>query len=183
MHGLHWRVALSSGPARLLAGVAFLAIGGEVLDQRLAATSLDRGEERLAVYKTTLDAIEASPRLGTGYGSFSEVFRFYRRDYIPYLWLQGHNTYLENALELGIPAALALFAAFACMAVLTFRGFRRRRSAIIYPCTGLAATFLVAAHSMVDFSLQIPAVAATYALLMGAACAQSWKSTRSPDKW
>ncbi len=36
------------------------------------------------------------------------------------------------------------------------------------------ATALVAVHSTVDFSLQNPAVAATYALLMGAAVAQSW---------
>jgi hypothetical protein len=35
------------------------------------------------------------------------------------------------------------------------------------------ATVLVAAHSAVDFSVQIPAVAATYALIMGVAVAQS----------
>ena len=33
---------------------------------------------------------------------------------------------------------------------------------------------IVAVHATVDFSLQNPAVAATYALLMGAAVAQSW---------
>jgi len=36
---------------------------------------------------------------------------------------------------------------------------------------------LVGAHSLVDFSLQIPAVAFTYALIMGAAVGQA-KPTR-----
>jgi len=36
---------------------------------------------------------------------------------------------------------------------------------------------LIALHAAADFSLQVPAVAATYAMIMGAACAQCW-STR-----
>lgn len=176
------RYAFVLGAMTVIAGMVFFAVAGELLDQRLAATSLDR-EERPEVYELTLDAIEAAPMLGTGYGSFAEVFRFYRRDDIHNFYLKAHNTYLENALELGIPAALALFATFAGMAILTYRGLRRRQRAVIYPCTGFAATILVAVHSMVDFSLQIPAVAATYALLMGAACAQSWKTKSSQDTW
>lgn len=176
------RFAVTLGAITVIAGVVFFAVGGDVLDKRLAAMSLDRAD-RPAVYELTLDAIETAPMLGTGYGSFAEVFRFYRRDNISNFYQKAHNTYLENVLELGIPAALALFAAFAVMAALTFRGLRRRQRAVIYPCTGFAATILVAAHSTVDFSLQIPAVAATYALLMGTACAQSWKTKRSQDSW
>ena len=176
------RYAVIIGAITVFAGLVFFAASGDVLDKRLADTSRDR-EERLKVYELTLDAIQSAPMLGTGYGSFAEVFRFYRRDDFDQLYVKAHNTYLENALELGIPAAFALFAAFAGMALLTYKGLRARRRAVIYPCTGFAATILVAANSMIDFSLQIPAVAATYALLMGAACAQSWKSKTSPDSW
>ncbi|KKM69395.1 hypothetical protein LCGC14_1451270, partial [marine sediment metagenome] len=35
---------------------------------------------------------------------------------------------------------------------------------------------LVGVHSMVDFSLQIPAIGATFALILGIGCAQSWSS-------
>ncbi len=181
-HAVKTRIAVILGVGVVFAGVAFFAVSGDVLDQRLAATSMER-EERPEVYELTMDAIGAAPMLGTGYGSFAEVFRFYRRDDIRAFYLKAHNTYLENALELGLPAALALFAAFAGMLALTFRGLRRRQHAVIYPCTGFAATILVAAHSMFDFSLQIPAVAATYALLMGTACAQSWKTRRARDTW
>ena len=58
---------------------------------------------------------------------------------------------------------------------------RRRRRDAVYPCIGFAATTLVAAHSLVDFSLQIPAVALTYSLLMGAACAQSWSTRKGAN--
>jgi hypothetical protein len=67
--------------------------------------------------------------------------------------------------------------------VLTFVGLRRRRREAVYSCVGFASTVLVAAHSTVDFSLQIPAVAVTYCLIMGAACAQSWSSQRPADAW
>ena len=40
----------------------------------------------------------------------------------------------------------------------------------------VAASVLVGVHAMVDFSLQLPAVALLYALIMGVACAQSWSS-------
>ena len=131
----------------------------------------------------TLEAIGSAPVLGTGYGTFEEVFRFYRTSDVGNFYLKAHNTYLENALELGIPAAVALFAILAGFLALTFVGLRRRRREAVYPCIGFAATVLVAAHSTVDFSLQIPAVAATYCLIMGAACGQCWSSQRPDDTW
>jgi len=36
----------------------------------------------------------------------------------------------------------------------------------IYPAIGFSSTVLVAAHSVVDFSLQIPALAVTYAAML-----------------
>jgi O-antigen ligase len=88
--------------------------------------------------------------------------------------IQAHNTYLENALELGVPAAAVLVLAVASLGVLCAVGVVRRNRDTIYPCVGLAATALVGVHAMVDFTLQTPAVAATYFMVMGAACAQSW---------
>jgi len=46
----------------------------------------------------------------------------------------------------------------------------------VYPATGVAATLLVGIHSFFDFSLQMPAVAITYACILGVACAQSYSS-------
>ena len=51
----------------------------------------------------------------------------------------------------------------------------RHRRAAFLPCLGVAATVLAGAHGAVDYGIQIPAVAATYAAIMGAACAQAFR--------
>lgn len=161
----------------LAGGVALFAQSGGTVSERLAGTEL-KGQERLRVYDTTTKAISDTPWLGTGYGTFPGIFRIYRDRSIPNTYKKAHNSYLESALELGIPAAIALILAVGTTAFYCLIGIRRRRRDVIYPAVGLAATVLVAAHSLVDFSLQIPAVAVTYSLLMGVACAQSWRSDR-----
>ncbi len=179
---LSGRFAAVFGAVCFVALCLFFAVGGEALDQRIAeATLVD--EPRLRVYDLTLSAIDTAPLLGTGAGTFEEVFRFYRTSDITHVYMKAHNTYLENILELGFPAALALFGVFAGFVVLSFVGLRRRRRDVVYSCIGLASTVLVAAHSVVDFSLQIPAVTATYCLIMGAACAQCWSTQKPEDPW
>jgi len=54
----------------------------------------------------------------------------------------------------------------------------RPRAGLAAGLCGLAATALVACHALVDFSLQIPAVAAWFATLLGLGYAQSWSSAR-----
>ena len=86
---------------------------------------------------------------------------------------KAHNTYLENIFELGLLQASALFIALFIMALICLRGVWARHRNWIYPAIGFSASLLVGTHALVDFSLQIPAVAYTYALIMGAAVAQS----------
>ncbi len=136
--------------------------------------SADDATVRLRLFERVLTAIGDAPLLGTGFGSFPDTFRLYRTPDLHAPFLQAHNSYLENVLELGLPAAGLLFVALAAPAAICTAGILRRRRNLTYPCLGLAATTLVGLHALVDFSLQIPAVAAVYALLMGAACAQSW---------
>ncbi len=170
-----------SGLSVVLVGLLF-SLSGEGLDQRLG-TIFTNNDNRMTVYRLTVGAIADYPWRGTGYGTFAEVFQSLRGPGQYYEFLKAHNTYLENALELGIPAAAALFGVFIGFLALTFHGVRTRRRSVLYPSIGFAATVLVGLHSLVDFSLQIPAVAITYSLLMGAACAQSRSSKRPRDPW
>ena len=89
---------------------------------------------------------------------------------------RAHNTWLENLFELGVPAAMALFLAIGGLVVICLQGVRRRRRDWAFPAVGVAASVLVGVHAMLDFSLQLPAVAILYACIMGVACAQSWSS-------
>jgi O-antigen ligase len=168
------------GAARWAAAVSLLALlaiaisGGPTL-ARLLGTDID-SEERVAVYERVIAAIEDHPLTGTGLGSFRLVFPSYRTPAIKNLYDRAHNDYLEAALELGIPAAVCQVAAIFWLALVCLRGARRRRRDAVFPCLGLAASVLVGAHALTDFSLQIPAVATVYAFVLGLGVAQSQSS-------
>ncbi len=168
--------------------VTFITIGGIVfyissdgLLARLDSQGLSDPLRELN-YQLTWTAIGTNPWLGFGLGSFEEVFPLYKTMGIagsfthPYLIDYAHNTYLETIFELGFPAAIALFYCFLRLASICFMGLFVRKKDWLYPAIGLAATCLIATHAYVDFSMQIPAIPYTYALLMGAACAQSFSS-------
>jgi hypothetical protein len=158
-------------------GVSILAfyLSSEVLLDRINRTDITN-EDRVVVFENVRLGIAENPALGFGYGTFADSFRLYDRIASPVHFDRAHNTWLENLFELGVPAALALFAAIAGLALTCLKGVRRRHRDWAFPAAGVAATVLVAVHALVDFSLQIPAVAILYACIMGVACAQSWYS-------
>ncbi|MBC7286242.1 O-antigen ligase family protein [Hoeflea sp.] len=160
--------------------VIALAIGGDLLAERLTRADAElAGSSRSTVYTTTIGAIKTAPWTGTGYGTYRDAFAAYRPEALSsiFFWDKAHNTYLENALELGVPAALTLNLAILLLALDALRGLWRRRKDRTGPALGVAATALVAAHSFFDFSLQIPAVALLYAFMLGFAVSQSWPHT------
>ena len=88
----------------------------------------------------------------------------------------AHDTYIEHLVELGIPATILLYTGPVLLFGMCVRGvFNRRRDQVV-PLVASSATVLVGLHSLVDFSLQIPAVAVTYAAILGAGCAQAMRS-------
>lgn len=174
---LKWRHVGAVGALTLaIAGVA-LATSGGPLSKRYAEQSAALSESgRAAVYGIVADAIMSSPWTGTGFGTFPDVFPAYRNaDGLPQVtWDKAHNTYLENALELGVPAAVLLNLSLLLLVLQTARGVRNRRRGWTIPAIGVSASVLLGLHSLVDFSLQMPAIAALYACIMGMAVSQSW---------
>jgi O-antigen ligase len=88
---------------------------------------------------------------------------------------KAHNTYLELALEGGIPVAAALTACVAALAAPCLLALWRRRS-LAFGLTGTVAAIGVGVHALFDFSLQMPAVAVSFLALLGACAAQSRRS-------
>ena len=175
------RLAVAFG-ALCVAGLGWvLRIGGDQISARLHNPF--NFAESPVVYGRIVDAIRDSWALGTGLGTFEEAFRFYRTSDLPVNFDVAHSMYLENVLELGIPAASALFCVFVFFLILCAVGIQQRRRDAIYPCVGFAATILVLADVLIDFSLRVPAITATYMLIMGAASAQCWSSRRPADHW
>jgi O-antigen ligase len=175
------RTVLKFTAFSLVLAVVFYVVGGVGLDQRLSQTSL-ANEERLVVYEKTKIAITDQPWLGTGLNTFEQIFRFYRPISIALTFDYAHNTYLETALELGIPAALLLLLALVYIFAVTIYGAATRRRDAIYCCLGIGCFVLVGLHSLVDFSVQIPAVTYLFFGLIGIATAQSFGTRERVNK-
>lgn len=178
-----WR-GRQRGARGLLAGAGVLVLGLALLfafsgDQTISRLNkLDKdGEARIAAYHLMIEGIEERPLTGYGLGSFREFFianrdaSFGHRDF-----RRGHNDYLELALGVGVIAAAAWLLAILGLLVIILRNVVSEASARpMGAICALGATAAVAVHSLVDFSLQIPAVAIAYVTLL--ACGLS-RSTR-----
>jgi O-antigen ligase len=157
-----------------LSALAFW-INSDILMQRFGVSGMD-APGRTLVYGHTAQAIADNPLLGYGHGNFEDAFRLYRTEDISKLVNYAHNSYLESFFDLGVPAALLLIFSMLGIALTCVRGFRHRQRDWIIPAVGASASVLVGLHALVDFSLQIPAVAFLYACIMGISCAQSYSS-------
>lgn len=176
----HWGLFIG---VTLLIFLLFVAIGGDSLLFRLDGSRLDSDTAmRLAAYDLAQQAIADNPWLGFGLGTFDSAFRLYRDATLPVWFHHAHNDYLEMAMDLGIPALLLLLAAIISLLSCCFTGLWQRRRHGLYPALGIGATALVATHALVDFSLHIPAVAATFSALLGLGVAQSWPTRKKEAK-
>jgi O-antigen ligase len=115
--------------------------------------------------------------IGWGMNSFEEIYSVFQPAELISNYDKAHNTYLELAFDLGIPAASALVLAVVWVAWRCGIGFGTRGRDRELAALGVFVTVLLGFHSLFDFGLQIPAVACTYASMLGVAWAQSW-STR-----
>ncbi|MQP68444.1 O-antigen ligase domain-containing protein [Niveispirillum sp. SYP-B3756] len=163
----------------VLLGLVLLVVflGGAGTLRRLAEGGLS-DEARPLLYQSTLAAFLDAPVTGQGLGAFPLIFPIYRDATLSIMqrFDHAHNLHLELLMELGLVATLLLYLSMLIILVRCAVGLVRRRRNQIYPAVALAATTLLGLHGTVDFSLQMPAVAATYAFLLGLGFAQSFSS-------
>lgn len=117
---------------------------------------------RFDIFAAVLPMIGDHPWLGTGLGSFPGAFQPYRPANVSADGIidKAHNSYLEFAAEMGLPALLMLMVALAWMGWQLYRSTREREERYITPLLGLSVWLLVALYSLIDFPLQIPGIAA-----------------------
>jgi O-antigen ligase len=165
--------------ATLGAGLLVVWLTGDVVIERFQALLAVEGEAsanaRLQAWAMTLDAIAQRPWLGYGHGAFLEVFYLHGGPELGAIgiWDHAHNDYLQLAVELGLPAAGALVLAYLLLWGQCVAGVFLRQRRQTYPLVAATAGVLVALHAIVDFSLLMPAVAMTFAALLGIGCAQA----------
>ena len=116
---------------------------------------------RLDIFSAVIPMIKDHWMLGVGAGNFPAVFLRYRPQNI---FAEGtidkaHNSYLEFAAEMGVPLLLLLMGALLAVGYILYCGYMRRKERYLMPLLGLSILLLMGAHSMIDFPLQIPALA------------------------
>lgn len=163
------RLPLLLGAGALAAVV--LVSGGAVME-RLGQGSGLAG--RPAIWERSLVALADAPLRGHGLGSFESIFAAYQDEphIFGYQVDKAHNTYLELLVELGLPFGLLLIAVPAWLAWRILQGCLQQRGGRC-GIAALGATATIASHSLVDFSVQIPAVAIVWAALLGAGYART----------
>jgi hypothetical protein len=166
------------GSAALALFVTFAVLGARSLFQFVLSGI---NTDRRCVSHSSLSAIADYPLFGTGFGTFRHIFPIYRTPEcgIDRVWDHAYNSFLEGYLGMGF-----LFAVFVAFVLIHLQsifqiGFRTRRRFRIIPLTGMAILLLIILHGLVDFSLQVPGVAAFVAAALGTAVSVSVAQRKS----
>jgi O-antigen ligase len=160
----------------VLVAAVFLVFGdafvGRLGERGLADTN------RIAVNALSLRSIKDAPLTGYGLGTFTDIFPLYRDRSISVfgVWEQAHDSYVEIFQGLGLVFGSMLLASVLILVIRCARGMVTRQEHVTFPRVAVACTCLVGVHALVDFSLQIEAVALTFAALLGAGVSQSESS-------
>ena len=126
--------------------------------------------------------VRDAPFTGLGLGSFQAAYPSYAHVVVPFVIDKAHNDYLELAAGWGLPAALCWWGALLWLTGWCVRGVLTRRRNRVFPLLALGASVLVGTHAIFDFSLQIPAVAITFAAILGLGVAQAFPTHVMEDK-
>ena len=154
----------------ILVLIGIVAAGAGAIVQRFAAANWTELGDRRTAWTIALDMARDFPVTGTGINTFGYLSPVYTKNALPVHYGEAHNDYLQLAAEggllVGIPIAIALW-----LIVINVRqrfrdvdrsGYWVRAGA----ATGVAA---MAFQEIVDFSLQVPANALCFAMLLALA--------------
>lgn len=126
-------------------------------------------EGRQNIWIDSLSMIKENPFLGTGMGTFRDVYTKHQTVFLTKTVVYAHNDYLQIASEWGIVGAALIFG---LIFYVLFRGLvsvRRRTTGLDRALTlGCCASIIsVLLHSFFDFNLQIPANALMFVISLG----------------
>lgn len=161
----HIRPFIYTGGAMLAIVTMFSAFAGRA-SLRIEAAGGEDG--RFCVMPFIKSAVADHFPWGSGLSSFQAVYAGYHEAScgISQVWTRAHNVYMEGLLTLGMTFVILTAIFILVFMTIFIRGIVRRKNFGFAPKLGLAAIVLVAIHSAVDFSLQIPGLATSFSALL-----------------
>ena len=177
---LSGRLVAAMGAAALLIGVSLAIFGFDRVSNRLEDLSsgslerMDHAAGRRFIWSVAAQAIPHHFLLGTGVGSFSQVYPLYADAVFDeeYEYTHAENCYLQITLETGfLGLALTLGGIVLCGSWCAC-GVRPSNARRLRVCAAAIAASLAAtiAHACVDFIWYVPACTAMVAILAACAC-------------
>lgn len=151
-----------------LIGLLTFNLSGELFSKRLENISQD--DTRFLVYPIMRGLLEDNPIKGTGIGAFAEVFAQGRTVEIPSTFNKGHSDILEIIMTAGLLAGGFFILSLLFITTWTFHKAFKSSEYNIFLLLGGTVSVQIGLHSLVDFSLQMPAVSYTVTGIL-AACA------------
>jgi O-antigen ligase len=142
-----------------------------------------QGQDRLTIWKDTRGLLRAHPLMGTGLGTFPIAYTAVQTGFLGRFVNHAHNDYLEISSDLGIPAALILFASvFVVLGRAVRASYSAERSFEQAAALGAAGAILaILLHSLADFNLYIFANAMMLSAVLGLVMAIRPRGPLAPE--
>ena len=141
-----------------------------------AVTSVNTLAGRAGIWRDTLSMAGRSPRTGLGLNSYGTATIVYQRGVRTLHWAEAHNDYLQIAAEGGLLVGLPSLLALGLIVWQVRERFREApRSGTTYwtRVGAVVGLMSIGAQSAFEFSLQMPANALLFALLLAIALHRS----------
>lgn len=145
---------------------ALIVLASSPVQAKLTGAQTSSITGRWEIWTVTWSAIQATFPVGTGFGSFEQVYHLFENP----LSVTGtfvnhaHNDYLEVILEGGAPGALLLICFLLWWALAARAAWRTNRATLAKAATIASAAIL--GHSIVDYPLRTDAIAVVFAFCL-----------------
>jgi hypothetical protein len=167
--GAVWLVIAATAATALLLAPSF---GLMHILERFAQHEMGPGD-RYTISLVSLQAARAFLPFGSGLGTFERVYPLFQSKTAisPAIVNHAHDDALEIILEAGLPGGLVMLAAIALMIRCVWRN-RREPNPILAKerAAALIVILLLCSHSLFDYPLRMPALAALFAVCAATAC-------------
>lgn len=166
-------------------GFAVLCWSASSLFDRYIGSDQNSVMSRQVILAAHWQAFLDAPWFGYGIGTFSEINKLIQTAVtFPSLWQirAAHNVYLQWLEGTGVIGSLPMFACLGWVLYAMAYGATKRRRMTTWLRAGFTASLILLIQGWADFSLEVPAVAMTWAALLGCGYAVSrGKREQSPE--
>ena len=171
VRGVRARIVALAVVASAFVGAVAWAGAGPILSKFSHAVGDASTTGRTGVWQDALHIFRDFPLFGSGMGTFAQLMLFYQTGTREAYYTQAHNDYLQVLAEGGLLVALAAAAFIVVVARIARQRLREDSKPLVsWIRFGAVAGLLgIAAQSTVEFSLQMPAVAALFVVLIAVA--------------